>query len=213
MKTVGQVLQEARLRRKMDIDEVARITKIRPQFLLWLEADEYNHLPNATVAKGFIRNYGLFLGLNPSHLSAIFRRDFAENLQGQIVPRGMVEPVTKTSLWTPKSTVIAAVVFLFTLFIGYLSYQYLLLIGPPPLTVASPTDNIITSEPTIEIWGQTDPEATISVAGQLIALEKGGRFYVRLPLKPGVNSVAVTATSKAGKTTTVTRNITLTPAP
>jgi hypothetical protein len=210
MKTTGIVLQEARLARKLDIEEVAKITKIRPQFLRFLEADDYSRLPNATVAKGFIKNYGQFLGLNSSYLLAIFRRDFAENQEGQIVPRGMVEPVTKSSIWTPRSTVIALVVFLFTLFLGYLAYQYSLLVGPPYLVVASPAQNFTTTQNTIEVYGKTDPEATISVNNQLVALEKGGQFYVRLRLLPGTNQITVAAQNKSGKTTDITRTIFLT---
>lgn len=213
MKTTGLVLQEARLARKLDVEEVAKITKIRPQFIRWLEADDYSRLPNATVTKGFIRNYGQFLGLNANHLLAVFRRDFAENLQGQIVPRGMVEPVTKSSIWTPKSTVIAIVVFLFTVFLGYLAYQYYLLTGPPALVVSSPPARLTTTQNTVEIYGRTDPEATISVNNQLVALEKGGQFFVRIPLVAGTNQITVTAANKSGKTTTVNRIVTLTSSP
>ena len=213
MKTTGLLLQEARLTRKLDVEEVAKITKIRPQFLKWLEADDYGQLPNATVAKGFIRNYGQFLGLNPNHLLAIFRRDFAENQQGQIVPRGMVEPVTKSSIWTPKSTVIALVVFLFTVFLGYLAYQYSLMTGPPALVVSSPSQNLTTTQNTIEVYGKTDPEATIAVNNQLVVLEKGGQFFVRLPLSSGANQIVVTALNKSGKTTTIIRKVFLTTTP
>jgi cytoskeletal protein RodZ len=213
MKTTGLVLQEARLARKLDIEEVAKITKIRPQFLRWLEADDYSRLPNATVAKGFIKNYGQFLGLNSNYLLAIFRRDFLENQQGQIVPRGMVEPVTKTSIWTPRSTVIALVAFVFTLFLGYLAYQYSLLVGPPTLVVSSPSQNVTTTQNTVEVFGRTDPEATISVNNQLVALEKGGEFYVRLRLLPGANQITVIAQNKSGKTADVTRTVFLTTVP
>lgn len=211
MKTTGQILQESRLAKKLEVSEAARITRIRPQFLIFLEADDYRQLPSATVAKGFIRNYGQFLGLNPSYLLAIFRRDFVENPQGQIVPRGMVEPVTKSSIWTPKSTIIALVIMLFTSFGGYLAYQYFQLLGPPFLHLETPVSDISTTEDTIEIVGRTDPEATITVNSQPVVLDKGGTFSVRLPLVSGSNTITVTATSKGGKITKLIRSVTLTP--
>jgi cytoskeletal protein RodZ len=213
MKSTGQILREARLARKLDLGDVAKITKIRPRFLELLESDDFGQLPNGIVAKGFIKNYGQFLGLNPSYLMAVFRRDFVENRQGQIVPRGMVEPVTKNSLWTPKSTVIALVAFLFTLFLGYLAYQYSLLVGPPSLTLSSPINGIVVSQMTVEVYGKTDPEATISVNDKLVALDKGGQFYVRLELNPGLNKITVTATNKSGKNASVTRKVFLTSSP
>lgn len=200
MKTAGQFLQETRLAQKKDLDDVARITKIRPQFLQILEADDYTNLPSGTVARGFIRNYSHFLNLNPETVLAIFRRDFVENQQGRIIPRGMVEPVENRSFWTPKTTIIALVALLFTIFGAYLFYQYRILTGPPSLTLSLTTLDFST-----EVSGRTDPEATLSVNGQPVILEKNGIFSFRVPLNSGANTVAVTATSKSGKTTTISR--------
>lgn len=203
----------ARLARKLELSEVARITKIRIQFLDLLEADDFGKLPNAIVAKGFINNYSKFLGLNSNYVLAVFRRDFVENRQGQIVPRGMVDPVGNNSLWTPKSTVIALVVLLFTVFLGYLGYQYTILIGPPSLTLTSPVENLSTPDSTVEVLGKTDPEATISVNDKLVALDNGGQFFVRIPLISGDNLLTLIATNKSGKSTKIIRHVFLTGSP
>jgi cytoskeletal protein RodZ len=210
MKTVGQMLQAARAVKKLELDDVARITKIRPQFLAIIEKDDYRELPSGTVARGFIRNYAEFLGLNPAQVLAIFRRDFIENELGQIVPRGFVEPVNKRAFWTPRTSVIAVLVAIFTVFGAYLAYQYYVLIGPPRLEVAQVQESVTTSDTTYEITGETDPEATISVNGQLVALDKGGQFFFRVPLVEGENLITITATSKSGKTATQTRTVTAT---
>lgn len=207
MKSAGQILAEARLAKKLDIEDVARITKIRPQFLRLLETDDYQQLPSGAVAKGFIKNYCEFLGLDSAQVSAVFRRDFVENQSGQIVPRGFVEPVSKQALWTPKTTVIAVLALVFTLFAGYLIYEYRVLTGPPSLTVSPTETKATTSEDSFEISGITDPEATISVNQHLVALDKGGRYSFRVPLNPGENVINITATSKSGKTTTVTKTV------
>ena len=207
MKTAGQILQTAREAARLDIEDVTRITKIRSQFLRSLEADDYGRLPNATVTRGFVRNYAEFLNLNPLHLLAVFRRDFVENRQGQIVPRGMVEPVNKISFWTPRTTVIAVVSLIFTVFTAYLLYQYQLLTGPPVLEVTAPAVSATVAENTVEITGKTDPEATLSVNGELVALDKGGEFFLRVSLIPGPNMITITATAKSGKKTVVTRDV------
>lgn len=207
------ILETARQAQKLDLADVARITKIRPQFLQALESDDYSKLPSGATARGFIRNYAEFLGLDSQSLLAVFRRDFVENQAGQIVPRSVVEPAEKVNFWTPKTTVIAAVVTIFTLFGGYLAYQYMVLTGPPYLQLDQPADNISVTQNTLEISGTTDPEATISVNGRLVALDKGGTFFLRLPLTPGPNTVSVVATGKSGKSTSLTRTITLTSAP
>ena len=207
MKTVGQILQAARNGQKIDLKDVARITKIRSNFLAAIEADDYAQLPSGTVAKGFIRNYSEFLGLHPESVQAVFRRDFAENDQGQIVPRGLSQPVSEVSVWTPRTTLIAGITLVFTVFVGYLFFQYLNLTGPPSLKIFQPLDKTEITDQTVEVSGATDPEATISVNGQLVALEKGGRFSFRLPITDGENKISVTATSKYGKTTVVTKTV------
>lgn len=209
MKTTGQILKETRLSRHIDLDQVSTVTKIRPALLGYLEADNYGRLPSATVAKGFIRNYAKFLGLNPDHLLSLFRRDFVENQQGQIVPRGMVDPVNQISFWTPRTTIIAFVTLVFTLFGAYMLYQYRILTGPPALTLQKPLDYAEVTGDTVEVVGTTDPEASLSVNSQPVVLEKGGQFHLRLPLVPGENIISVTSLSKSGKSTTISRIVTL----
>ena len=214
MKTAGLMLRDKRLEKKLELSDVSRVTKIRPEFLIHIENDDYGRIPSGATARGFIRNYSEYLGLNPSHILAVFRRDFIENQQGQIVPRGVAEPVGKTNFWTPKTTVIALVACVFAIFGGYVAYQYRILTGPPPLKISTPNTQVLTTqENTLVIAGVTDPEATISVNGELVALEKGGNFSLRVPLTVGENKITVTATSKSGRKTDNIIQVNLTPNP
>ncbi len=207
MKTAGQILAETRIAKKLELEDVARITRIRPQFLRSIENDDYQKLPSGAVAKGFVRNYCEFLGLNPAQVQAVFRRDFVENQSGQIVPRGFVEPVNKQAFWTPRSTVIALLALTFTVFGGYLVYQYHTLTGPPDLTINQTQEQVTVQENTFEISGETDPEATIAVNGHLVALDKGGQFSFRVPLSEGENLITITATAKSGRQAVITKTV------
>src|SRR5580704_19564553 len=62
--SVGRKLQQARLAGKLEIEDVAERTKIRPDRIIDLEADEYSHFPNLTYAKSFLAKYARFLGLD-----------------------------------------------------------------------------------------------------------------------------------------------------
>jgi cytoskeletal protein RodZ len=64
VESVGRKLQQARLAQKLEIEEVAERTKIRPDRIIDLEADEYAHFPNLTYAKSFLAKYARFLGLD-----------------------------------------------------------------------------------------------------------------------------------------------------
>lgn len=207
MKSIGQKLQESRLAKKLDIADVARITRIRSQFIQALEADDYSQLPSTPVARGFIKNYAQFLNIDVEQILAIFRRDFVENNEGKIVPRGFETSFEEFSLWTPKTTTIMVVVCLLTLFSTYLVYQYRILVGAPTLTVLRPVDKYKTSQDTVEIVGATDPEAILSVNNQLVALDKGGTFRFRVPLTSESTTVTIVASSKYGKTRSQTLTV------
>src|SRR5271165_943473 len=64
VESVGRKLQQARLAKKLEIEDVAEKTKIRPNRIIDLEADEYAHFPNLTYAKSFLANYARFLGVD-----------------------------------------------------------------------------------------------------------------------------------------------------
>ena len=49
---LGKKFQEARLARKLTLDEAARMTKIRPSRLAEIEADDFSQFPSLAYAKG-----------------------------------------------------------------------------------------------------------------------------------------------------------------
>ena len=61
---LGKKFQEARLARKLTLDEAARMTKIRPQRLAEIEADDFSKFPSLAYAKGFLLIYGKFLDVD-----------------------------------------------------------------------------------------------------------------------------------------------------
>jgi cytoskeletal protein RodZ len=64
VETVGRRLQKARQDRKLTIDEVAAATKIRPERIVDLEADDLTHFPSLVYARSFLVKYARFLGLD-----------------------------------------------------------------------------------------------------------------------------------------------------
>jgi cytoskeletal protein RodZ len=64
VESVGRKLQQARLAKKLEIEDVAEKTKIRPDRIVDLEADEYAHFPNLIYAKSFLAKYARFLGVD-----------------------------------------------------------------------------------------------------------------------------------------------------
>ncbi len=65
---IGHRLQEARHQKGLNLGDVERQTRIPRQYLQALEADQFGLLPAPVYARGFLRNYARFLGLDENEL-------------------------------------------------------------------------------------------------------------------------------------------------
>ncbi|MFZ5822177.1 MAG: RodZ domain-containing protein, partial [Chloroflexota bacterium] len=62
--TIGQRLKRAREYRHLTLEKAADATRIRLQYLQALEADDFSAMPSPVQARGFLRNYADYLGLD-----------------------------------------------------------------------------------------------------------------------------------------------------
>ena len=74
MSELGQWLREARQARGLSLEQVEAETRIRTKFLTALEEGNYDELPAEVYTKGFLRNYALFLGLDPAEALAKYEK-------------------------------------------------------------------------------------------------------------------------------------------
>ena len=89
---------------------------------------------------------------------------------------------------------------------------------PPTLNVTSPTDGLITSAAALTVSGTTNDATSspVTVKISLNGADQGavsvggdGAFSKSITLVEGANTIVVTATDSAGKSSSVTRNVTL----
>ncbi|HEX9098502.1 MAG TPA: helix-turn-helix domain-containing protein [Candidatus Dormibacteraeota bacterium] len=89
--TPGAFLAAKRGERGLTLEQAASATHIRPEFLSALEADEPELLPAPVYARGYLRTYARYLGLDEESLVARLHqpvRDPRKNLGlGLLVPR------------------------------------------------------------------------------------------------------------------------------
>lgn len=62
---LAQRIRNARTTRGITLDEAERATKIRRKYLEAIEAGDFAQLPDGPPARGFVKNYARFLGLDP----------------------------------------------------------------------------------------------------------------------------------------------------
>jgi len=68
METIGQRLRTARERLGFSLEEAERTTRIRAAHLAALERDDFAALPSPVQARGFLKNYADYLGLDTDRM-------------------------------------------------------------------------------------------------------------------------------------------------
>ena len=61
---IGRLLEHKRKEQGLSLEEVEQATKIRKRYLTGLERDDYAVLPDAVYARGFLKTYANYLGLD-----------------------------------------------------------------------------------------------------------------------------------------------------
>lgn len=208
MKTVGNIFRQAREMKRLTLEDVERATKIRKKFLEDIERDDYANLPSPAYAKGFVKNYSAYLGLDETSILAYYRRQTKEVPKSSLLPKKVDAALAPAPLRMTPGRFLGLLVGVFVIiFIGYLALQYRTIQQPPALTLESPKENLVSNENRIEVLGATDPDATVTINDVSVLVRSDGKFFDQVELESGVNKVTVTATSRFGKTTTVVREV------
>lgn len=208
MRTVGQLLKEAREAKLYSLAEVEKSTKIRVELLEALEEDNYTKLPPEIFVQGFIKNYGKFLNLDSTKLLAVFRRDYEARKHPPQILDSFSNPLKENKFNLTPSRILGFVVITIVLmFFAYLWVEYRQFVGAPRLEVLSPQDQQSVEIPSIMIEGITDPEAKVSVNNQEISMDKEGRFKEEIKLSSSTNTIMIVSTSKFGQSSKIERTV------
>jgi cytoskeleton protein RodZ len=74
--TLGQILRQERELRNIPLDRIEEATRIRAAQLRAIEDDRLEALPAEAYARGFVRTYAEYLGLNGDDVVAIFNEQW-----------------------------------------------------------------------------------------------------------------------------------------
>ena len=210
MKKVGELLKAERIKKKLSLDDVSIDTKIQKKYLKAIEESNYNQLPAVTFVKGFIQNYAKAIKLNPKTMLAIFRRDFSQDASGQIVPRSFSKPIQKKISISPKTTTSIIVAITALLITALFTRQIILFYKGPEISIKTPGEEQTLTSP-FEVSGTASIEASVLVNNQTTIINQSGEFTTQLQLDPGVHIITVTAKDRNGKTTTIQRQVNISP--
>ncbi len=70
-----------------------------------------------------------------------------------------------------------------------------------PLEIAGITDRAVIEQPAVAFWGDTAPDALVTVNGEPVEVSEYGAFVVDYPLDDGANFIEILASDFSGRTT------------
>ncbi len=196
-------LLTARERKGVDLYRAERDTKIRSRYLAALERGDYRELPGAVYTKGFLRNYALYLGLDPDDVLLQWRRERGDSKEAQAViavPRPLLAP-RKGLTFSPSLVVFALLTAAVLVFSAYLGVQLLRFAKPPTIAVTQPASAVISVDEDSASYvfeGTTiaGGSVTIKTADQELRTnaDSTGEWTLQVDLRRGENAFEVSAT-------------------
>jgi len=199
---LGEMLRVARERKGVDIYRAERDTKIRAKHLDALEAGDYGDLPGAVYTKGFLRNYAVYLGLDPDEMLGRWRAETAGLRRAEAVtvapPRPLAAP--RRGLTLTRGIIVSALLSLLVIaFLGYVAMQVMRFSQISEVTVDGPLVRQLESDAESTLLaGTATAEATVTITGPsdfhaTTDADTAGTWSLTVPVTKGRNDFAITA--------------------
>lgn len=209
MKSIGHILLQQREAKRLTLEDVYKFIKIHPRYLHALETDDYTVFEGKVHAKGFLKVYCEFLGLNLSEILALWRREYEGDFEKRKEEKFHQLKTLDTPRFslTPSIVGAALAIILIVMFFSYLFYQYKNYTGAPRLEIIYPENNVVLSTDILDITGKTELDTDVFINNQKLVLNTDGSFVTSLKLKEGINNISINAVNKLNKKTELIRTI------
>jgi len=209
MKSIGQILKAARLKKNYTIEDVNKFIKIHPRYIKAMEANDYSVFDGKVHSKGFLKNYVQFLELDLDELLALWRREyeitFDEAKENKLSKIKALEP--EKFIITPSTLILVFVGTLLVGFFMYLFFQYRQYTDAPTIDIYYPEDNIVVENDILDITGKVELDSEVFINNQKIIANTDGSFLTSIKLREGINTISIKSVNKLNKETEVVRNI------
>lgn len=206
-RTVGNILREARQRRRLTLTAAALATRIPRRHLAALEEGNLVIFRAEVYARGAFTAYAKYLDVYADKNQHAFQRVVSG--AREFVPLRVHTPRPwLAAAITPRWVLAAAVAALAAALSGYIIWQAASFFRLPDLKLTQPASSVV-SDPHLTVSGHADPQARVAVNGQEVVTDGQGSFTTTLTLHSGINVLQVAATNAAGRTRTLTQDVLL----
>ena len=203
MRSLGNTIKDKRKLESISLSDLERETKIRKDFLEAIEEGMWEKLPEYPVVQGFVRSIAHVVNTDEELFLALLRRDYPKK-DIRIAPK---PDVKNKFIWSPKWTLLAGVLFVSLIIIGYLGYQYKQFVSPPQLVVTNPKEDEVLTKDVYTVEGKTSPDATVIINNQPTLINDDGSFTEEVEISKETKEIDIKATSRAGKVTEIKRKV------
>ena len=211
-RALPEILKEERLKNDLSLDQVSFKTQIATKYLEAFENGTYEKLPGEIYNKQFIKKLAKVFSLSETKLLNIYQAEKNAQLTFKEIQPKKTPPKKILTWLSPKVIRSSIITILIVACFTYLGLEVKNIFSPPLLDIISPTSQTITHETTIQIKGQTEPEAILTINNQEILPQTDGSFIESVDLTMGLNIFDISAKKKHSKANTVTLSILRQPA-
>ena len=194
-------LKRARRRKRLSLEEVENLTKIRVRYIESLEKGLYSNLPSDVYVRGFLHTLSSLYKIDARNIIQQYQKE--KEVIGIPKPKKLtpaLREIKNPFLITPKLLLLILGIIIVLGIGGYLSWQVSGFAAAPKLEIIQPPEENLTLESdTLTIEGRADPGAEVKINDQLIALDLDGNFKKQIKLKEGLNSIKIVAKNRIGK--------------
>ena len=202
---LGEELRRARNLKNISLDDASRLLRIRRDYLLALEAEDFDALPAGLYGRNYLKRYADFLGADK-----LMIKNFLEN---QLPDATDNNPFSQKVLKKHKFLVFPKIIR--NILIGlailicllYLLFYFNKIILVPQLEVWQPDLNLMITETSILVTGWAEKDSEIKINGELILGDSQGGFSRLIDLKKGINTIEISAKKKYSQENKIIRQI------
>jgi len=203
MKSIGEIISEARAKKKYSYYELEEITKIKSSFIEAVEKENWNILPPFPTVMGFVKSISSALNIDEKMIVAFLKRDYPPR-KTDVNPK---PDISAKPTWGPRLTFALGLGLVIVSILGYLIFQYIKFTSPPKINIVSPGVDQEIFGNYVLVFGSTDRDVKITVDNQPVLVDEDGKFSVSIEIVPTTSEIVVKAVSRSGKETVVERNI------
>lgn len=201
--TLGNTLRKTRLEQNISLEEAQTATNIQTKYLEKLEEGNYQQLPGDIYAKSWLKVYGQFLGLDISDLLSEFKieksiSDKLKKVESLSVTNQY--PDKKIKFLRPRLLKISMIGLVIIILLGYLAWEINSIVAAPVINIIQPTNNFKTTDSSILIIGETEPEIQLNINNDRVVLDEEGNWQQNINLVAGLNNLEISAKKKHSKT-------------